>query len=223
MPPLAGGLAIVNLKAVRDQYPSVGDLFAGFRNYLRWMRAYWLFIAVLSIAEIPMAVGAVAVFGLRVLRYFHVPPSVELHAILKLAGLEPIALAAVITAATIWGVLNILVILRYGFAYYEVAGGAGVIESFRKSAELTHGIRLRLLGRVAVLFMFAVAGLAACCVGIIVTGLVAQLAFVYIYTQLKGETQVAVSQSAGPNGPQDVTSWRIGRRMKAAERPRRDV
>lgn len=187
MGPLAGGLAIVNLKAVRGQRPSVGDLFAGFRDYVRWIGAYWFYVVIISIADIPLAVGTISVLGLRGLRYFHVPPVVELHAIIKSAGSDPLSLAVIYTTAMITSVLSILILLRYGFAYYELVDGAGVVESFRRSAELTRGIRLRLLGVFIVLGLFAAAGLAACGVGFIVTGSVAQLAFVYIYTQLKGE------------------------------------
>lgn len=224
MGPLAGGLAIVNLKAVRGQYPSVRDLLGGFRSYIQWMGVYWLNVALFSIMEIPLAVGAVAVSGVGVLREFYAIPHVlPLDALIKSTGGNPVETAIVLMAAFVSIALIIAVLLRYGFAYYEAADGAGIVESFRRSAALTDGIRLKLLHRGIVLGLFMMGGLLACGVGIIVTVLVAQLAFVYIYTQLKGETEVAVSQSAGPDGAQDLTQWSIGRRMGTAKRPRRGV
>lgn len=187
MGPLAGGLAIVNLKAVRGQRPSVGDLFAGFRDYVRWIGAYWFYVVIISIADIPLAVGTISVLGLRGLRYFHVPPVVELHAIIKSAGSDPVSLAVIYATAMFTGVLSVVILLRYGFAYYALVDGSGVVESFRRSAELTRGIRWQLLGIGAVIFVFAGSGFLACGIGFIVTAVVAQLAFAHIYTQLRGE------------------------------------
>ncbi len=222
--PLAGGLAVVNLKAVRGQYPAVRDLFGGFRRYIQWMGVYWLNMAIGSIMGIPLAVGAVAVSGVGVLREFYaIPPIFPLDALIKSTRGNPLETAVVLMAAFASIALIIAVLLRYGFAYYEAADGGGIVESFRRSALLTDGIRLKLLGRGIVLGLFMVGGLLVCCVGIIVTLLVFQLAFVYIYTQLRGETEVAVSQSGGPDGAQDLTTWSIGRRMRTAKRPRRDV
>jgi len=197
--PLAGGTVIVALKAVRDQHPSIGDLFAGFRDYRHWLGMYWLLSAMLLLSDIPIAIGAVIVSGIRGLKHFHgIPPSFDYAAFAKSVEANPALPLVLVMIGIASMVVIFLILLRYAFAYYEAADGAGIIESYRRSAELTMGIRPRLLVMGIMLCLFAVAGILACGVGVVVTAVVAQLAFAYLYTQLKGETQAAAPQAPGP-------------------------
>ena len=58
--PLFGGLVILSLKIVRGTDPEIGDLFAGFKDYWKWMGTGWLFVAVCLLCLVPanLLVGA---------------------------------------------------------------------------------------------------------------------------------------------------------------------
>lgn len=94
-------------------------------------------------------------------------------------------------------VLMTAIMVRWLFIFFAAADGAGIIESFKKSAEMTKGIRLPLFGILIVLWLFATAGVIACGIGVILTSIIAALAITSIYVDLKSQMSgTAPSESA---------------------------
>ena len=56
-PPIAGGLVIFALNVINDRNPTVGDLFAGFQEYGKWMGTYWLLTAISLACLIPALIA----------------------------------------------------------------------------------------------------------------------------------------------------------------------
>jgi uncharacterized membrane protein len=77
--------------------------------------------------------------------------------------------------------------IRFYFAWFLAAEGAGAMEALRRSAEMTAGIRLPLFGYSLVLGLFSYAGILACGIGIIVTGLISVLVNALIYLDIKSQ------------------------------------
>lgn len=79
---------------------------------------------------------------------------------------------------------GIYFILRYFFVKLAVLDGAGITESLRKSAELTHGVKWHLLGFLIVIVLLNILGAILLLVGLLVTIPVTMLAYAHIYTKL---------------------------------------
>lgn len=174
-PPFVGGIIIMGLKAVREQTPEFGELFSGFRDYWRWMGVYWLFVVIILAAFIPAGVGALIAYLLGTFKHSPAAPS-------EIAGVVIMVLTGLISFAAYF-----VLAIRYMFAWYEAADGVDIVESFKRSAEITEGRRWELLGIAIVLGLFSIAGVIACGVGVILTSLIAYLAYMHIYVNLKGD------------------------------------
>jgi hypothetical protein len=103
----------------------------------------------------------------------------ELPTVLALPGL----LAVLLVAAALWfGV----VFQFYGFVIAEHPD-VGPMVALAHSAALTRGVRLRLLGLVAVLAFLNLAGLMLCFLGLVVTYALSAVALAYVYRLLSGQ------------------------------------
>jgi len=180
-PPIVGGLVIFALNVINDRNPTVGDLFAGFQEYGKWMGTYWLLTAITLACCIP---------GLILL---------GIGAGLGLAG-EDAFIPVVILAVLMSIAIVIAVTLRWAFVYYAAAEGRGTLDAFKRSAELTEGVRPQLLLAMIVLGLFAMCGFIALVVGVVVTGAIALCAFAAIYHDLKTAMEPAEA-AAVPAGP----------------------
>ena len=95
----------------------------------------------------------------------------------------PGILAVLLVAAALWfGV----VFQFYGFVIAEHPD-VGPMVALAHSAALTHGVRLRLLGLVAVLAFLNLAGLMLCFLGLVVTYALSAVALAYVYRLLSGQ------------------------------------
>ncbi len=180
-PPIVGGLVIFLLNVVNDRDPTVGDLFAGFQHYGRWMGTYWLLNAITIACLIPAGIGIL--IGLAV------DPDGEA------AFVVPVALGSIISL-----IVLVIVMLRWFFVYYAAAEGRNAIEAFKFSARLTEGVRPQLFVASIVLGLFALCGIIALGVGILVTSAIAGCAFAAIYRDLKAATEPAAAPISAP-GP----------------------
>lgn len=210
-PPLVGGMTVIVLKAVRDEGPEFGDLFSGFQKYGLWMGVYWLFFAIMVVTMIPLGIGAAIAAAMGAFSSGAADYAASVPGIPGMPGMPTMPAASAIPMAAmavlvIFGlvslVLYIMVALRFMFAYYAATDGEGIVEAFKKSNEITEGIRPQLLLIAIVLALVGAAGAIACGIGIIVTGLLAWLALAHIYVGLKG--QPPVSAPAPPPTPEPV-------------------
>jgi uncharacterized membrane protein len=181
-PPIVGGLAIFVLNVINDRNPTVGDLFAGFQRYGTWMGVYWLFAAISLACFIP---------GLIL---------VGIGALLGRSGGDEALIIAIVLGALISLVILIAVTLRWMFVYYSAAEGRGTMDAFKRSAQITEGVRPQLLWAYIVVGLFSISGVIALGVGIIVTFPIAMCAFASIYRDLEAATGPAPG-AIPPYGP----------------------
>jgi uncharacterized membrane protein len=199
--PLSAGLYILTLNAAKDANPTIGDIFAGFKNFGKWFGLYWLWIGVCLLAEIPILIGLL-------ISYLTSRATINQTA---LAGGEPVnpLVAAAATAPVIIGglitfILILMVSVRYIFAWFAVADeGLGAVESFKRSAQLTEGIRLQLFGVFIVVWLAMAVGSAITCgLGSLVAGPLSSMILASIYLNLKGQAGGAPApQPAAPESP----------------------
>lgn len=170
--PLFGGLTMLYLKAARRQVPQIGDLFAGFKDLWKWVGVGLVFHGALLLASLPLIaaiVAAVIVCGS------------ESSASSQLCA-ATIAVAVVCGIATL--IMYAYLTMRWFFVYYAAADGAGVLESFGRSSELSKGIRLQLF------VVFVLAALASSIASLMTMGLggyfvgpIISLAYTHIYLE----------------------------------------
>ncbi len=97
-----------------------------------------------------------------------------------LAGLVVLAVITVPIATYVWAGVRL--------ATYAVAlDGMGVMESLEHSWSLADGKRIRMVNFAFVNALFGALGLLACCVGVVYTGTVAQVAWVDAYLRVTGK------------------------------------
>jgi uncharacterized membrane protein len=177
-PVFVGGFMILLLNMAKDANPTIGDLFEGFKRYWTWVGVTWLYIAIVAVSAIPLGIAALITFLILE------PMQRGGYG----SGLSSVEILMQITMGL--GIAVSLVILfvltmRWIFVCYLAAEGAFAVEAFKRSAEMTEGIRLKLFGISLVLGLFGWAGVIGCGVGALLTGLVSSLAFAFIYLGLK--------------------------------------
>jgi hypothetical protein len=190
VPPLVGGYMILAMKVVDDRDPKLGDLFAGFRAYWKWMGIHWLYTAIVL-----GALGALGVLGL--IGYFVLWENAELlsaGAAIAVAGV--IAFAAVAVIAVSVGVL-----VTWAFIYYAGVEAAGALDTFAISGELTRGRRLQLLWMWIALGLISGAGVLVLVLGVFVTAPLATLAGAALYRQVNPRPEVTAPEAPPVFGP----------------------
>jgi uncharacterized membrane protein len=86
------------------------------------------------------------------------------------------------------GIIFACVFGFYGFVIAERGDGVGVLDSLRRSADITRGYRWQLFGLGVVLLLINVVGALLFLVGLIFTLGISILAWAYAYRTLSGET-----------------------------------
>ncbi len=164
--PLTGGLMILMLNLAKGTDPKVGDAFAGFSKFGRFLGVYWFFFLIMLLAYIPGIIG------------FAVGMAIQDEVI------TPVAMGI---GGLISAVIVIVLTLKYLLVWYVVADNQedGVMDAFRKSAQLTQGNRLKLFGSMIVLGILGEIGVLLFGVGVLLTGPIAGAAMASIYLQLK--------------------------------------
>ena len=105
-----------------------------------------------------------------------------------------IYLVGVYFGLVVFVVPGVLFGVIFEFYAFVVADHPSVpaITALRRSAQLTRGVRVRLLGLAAVLAFLNLAGLFLCVVGLVVTYAVTALALAYTYRLLSGQAVAAL-------------------------------
>ena len=165
-PAIVGGFAIFVLNVVDDRNPTVGDLFAGFQHYWRWMGVHWLLAAISLACFLP----GLIMFGIG--------------ALLSQSGGEDASIVAIVLGVLVSVVILVAVTLRWMFVYYCAAEGRNTMDAFKRSAQVTEGVRLQLLWAAIVLGLVAISGVIALGVGLIVTLPIATIAYASLYRDL---------------------------------------
>jgi uncharacterized membrane protein len=182
--PFLGGMCLFALHLLRQANPSVGDVFAGFSKFGRYLGLYWLLFLIGIACAVP-TMGVALLVGLGV----------------GMAAGEDAGVAVGVTLGVIAFIVWYAILVRWSLAYYVVADDweeGSVFTSLRKSAQITKGTRIKLFLSLIVLSLFGVIGVLACIVGVLLTGSVAMCATASIYQQLK-------ESAAGTGAPGAVT------------------
>jgi uncharacterized membrane protein len=89
---------------------------------------------------------------------------------------------------------GIIFAIVFQFYAYVIAEHPQVraVDALRRSAQITRGARIRLLGLAAVLLLLNVAGAFLCFVGLIVTYAISATALAYVYRLLTGQPIAAL-------------------------------
>lgn len=169
MAALQGGTIILAMKALRDDNPQPGDVFAGFTQYGRWMGVFWLFALIGMLCMLPVGITfgiTLAATGLAGGGLAALGSSADFDSIIRTMG--P-AFAVSVLVMLVMIVIAIVVMVRWQFVYYLVAEGHGVLEAFGRSAEMTKGLRGRIFGITLVLGL--IGGIGAAIIGGIIGGI----------------------------------------------------
>lgn len=179
--PLWGGFTLFYLNMVKGRKPEINDIFAGFRDFGKWLGVGWLFILIFLASMIPLMIsGLVAGVVLYPLRQAALDSEPALANGL-LAGMIASLVIGAFVSAIIWIILTV----RYFFVYYAAAEGAGVLEAFGQGAELTRGVRFQLLLIAILLTLFTMAGIVLFFIGQYFTAIIAKMVYTAIYLDLK--------------------------------------
>lgn len=184
MPPIVGGLYIFFLKMTKDENPEIGDLFAGFSDYVRWLGVYWLFALIILLCFIPaficIGIGMLMAGGAQ-------SAAVNGNFEAVNSGLGAGAALLMVVGYIISFIIYLIVLPRYGFCFFAAAEGAGAVESIKQSAEITEGVRPIVLLSLIVFGIIGAVGAIACGIGVLITAPVAMMASASLYLSLKGQ------------------------------------
>lgn len=222
IPPLQGGLSILQINLIRRKNPAIADLLGGFEYYGRFMGAYLL----LALAGTGLTLVAMipAFLGVRSLS----PALIQLFT----ANSAPdqatrTMLATALASATPWIVLTAvciiavtIIMIRWSLVFIVIADDPEhhtVFEAFRRSAELTQGNRLGVYLTTLLSGMLASAGALACGIGVLFTIPIAACTFAAAYVQLAepraGDAdEAAIPQYSAPSAyappaPPPPSTW----------------
>jgi len=187
LPPLAGGYIIFVLRIAKGEEPSVEDLFAGFKDYVTFLGAYWLLVLYMVLFGIPAII-------LIVLGFIFITKCVGVFLL--------------VVGYLGWLVIVIMFVLKWAFYLTIIADGwndGGIKPAFDKSVKITEGRVLELFLVVLILGLFAMAGAIVFGVGMLVTVPISAIGFVAYYLRLKKiylEKTSAAPPSLEPLPPQ---------------------
>ena len=181
--PFWGGLTLFYLNIVKHKTPEINDIFAGFRDFGKWLGVGWLKILIFLGSMIPFVLSGTIAVVLYYLRQSAANSEPALSNGL-IVGMVVSLLFGFLASAVIWTYFMI----RYFFVYFTAAEGAGVLEAFGQSAEITRGVRLELFLASIALALFTMAGMFLFIVGQYFTAMVAQTVYSAIYLDLKAQT-----------------------------------
>lgn len=215
---IAGGVTIFLLKAVRGGDPEVGDLVQGFRDYLKWEAVGLLRGFVFLVICIPglITLGAAGFFN----QHMRVPlppgiPTEDLPFDVP-SAMDPHAYIMIGAGALITLLIAGYFMLRWLYVLPCAADGAGILDAFGQSAQLTRG-RYGQLGMIylGLGFVNLLGGL-LCCVGGIFTSGLTYLAHMIVYDDLRrfhaqgglqyGQAEYVPQQQSGPISRLAVTA-----------------
>lgn len=167
--PLIGGVVIFFLRLAKDAAPAVGNIFAGFRKYGKFMGAFWLLAVVILFCALPALVAL----------------------LLGAAAASPWGDRAASAIALTGGLASVVILIaaamRWAFVFFLLADeeNLGVIAAFNKSVELTKGWRGKLFGMLWVMGLFIICGLLLLIVGVFVTAPITGIGFAWLYIEAK--------------------------------------
>lgn len=181
LPVLFGGVVIFGLNVINRNNPGIGDLFAGFQNFGRWLGAILLHGLIMMLPMLP----AIAWVVTRTIQTEGVATSAGSGTFDVLGAEGPIYYLLYLGGMAVMYYLQ----MRWYFYHPLIAEGAGIMEAFGKSVEMTEGIRWRLFGITIVLGLIYLAGFFTCIGWLFALPLVC-LAYISLYIAAKNQQSV---------------------------------
>jgi uncharacterized membrane protein len=171
---MEGGLHWLTLNMATDRQPGVGDIFKGFSRYGSFLSAFWLFFLIYIVCAFLGGIFFIPLIITCIQQSDPTPPAWEI--VLAVVG------------GTVFLFALIQAMLRYYLAWWILCDDwpdLGVIDAFKLSSDLTEGHRGQLFLLWLLAGLFAIAGILALCVGLLVTGPVAWCVLTAAYLRLK--------------------------------------
>jgi len=184
-PPFWGGFMVFTLHLVDRRDPKLEDIVEGFRAYGKWMGIYWLYTAISIAAFLPLiAVVMAGVFAVFLRsRALHMGGGMPSASVLPTAALLSFLALAFLA-------VGVAITIRWYFVYFAGIETPGVMDAFYKSAEITKGNRLLLVGLLILLGLIGFSGVLALGLGILFTLPLAHYAVAALYRQLNPRPEV---------------------------------
>ncbi len=119
--------------------------------------------------------------------YKDILPSTRVVVVYTAASL--LAAVVIVVGLILLIVPGIYLLLRYSMVRFSAVDGNGILESLRKSALMTQGVKWHLLGFLLVILVLNIIGLLLFFVGLLVSIPVTMLAYADIYQKLQSRVE----------------------------------
>jgi len=165
------GYCNLTLKAVKFDAPDFPDMFPNGSKYLKFLGSAIIIMIVSSVGLVPMIISVVYLVTSAI------------------SGGEPtvafiIAYIMSIGFALVW---SLFLYTIWGFCIFGILEkDLGPVEALKYSATITKGRRWKIFWTIVLLGIVAMAGIIACCVGILFTIPLGLLGFATIYIKISG-------------------------------------
>lgn len=177
------GAMYIVLKLARGEHAAYNQIWPDWRLVWRYFCAG--FLAALAVL-VPIVIGGIiaVLTGFATLGDF-ISFSEGAMSDVRLGAAGAAGIVAIVLIAAVAISVAIYIALRYSMSRFEVLDGAGIIESLRKSAIITRGVKWKLLGFILVLGLMNLVGLVLFLVGFLVTLPISMVAIAHVYTKLR--------------------------------------
>lgn len=182
--PLTAGLMIYYRRMSHGEKGDINQLFAPLKDIGKWMGVGWLYMLINIGTMIPL-IGAIFVSALILIPAIQNISNGNSDAYIPLIAL---AVLIIFSGMLLTFVLSLVLVTRYMFVWFAAADGAGIVESFNQSAQLTEGIRWNLLAVYAGYMVLMMLGGLIFGIGQIVAAVLYMFGIALIYDDLKAST-----------------------------------
>ncbi|MHB1457757.1 MAG: hypothetical protein ACYC0V_12685 [Armatimonadota bacterium] len=182
--PLTAGLMVYYRNMSHGEKGDINQLFAPVKDIGKWMGVGWLSMLINIGAMLPL-IGSIFVSALILIPAIQNASSGMSDTYIPLIAL---AVLLILSGMVLTFVLSLVFVTRYMFVWFTAADGAGIIESFNQSAQLTEGVRWNLLAVYAGYMVLMILGSIVLGVGQIVACILYLIGIALIYDDLKAST-----------------------------------
>lgn len=164
--PISGGRILFTKNLLYRSNPQIGDIFAGFQEFGKWLGAYMLLMLIYIACMLPFSIpGIIALIQFETLK-------TEPGMVMIIA----LAIGFIVSV-----IASLIVGMRYLFYLYAIFDGHGVTEAFGESARITEGRRGELFGIMVLLGLINLLGAMACFLGLLYTMPLTMIAMYSLY------------------------------------------
>jgi len=178
---IGAGATVIALKLARGEHTAYNQIWPDWRLVWRYfasgiLAALAIFVPILIGGLIALLTGFATLGNLI---------SFSEGQKLEFGAMSAAGIVAIVIVALVALVVAIYIALRYSMSRFEVLDGAGILESLRKSATITRGVKWKLVGFGIVLGLLNILGAILLLIGLLVTIPISMIAMAHVYTKLR--------------------------------------